>query len=144
MTSLNDSVKAKFLDALGITDVSQATSAQVTSYFSDAGYTKTGSTTPRSFKVDFYGVKGVAASAGPPVVNAVAAVPGIWDSLANPGSDVATAQISKSETIATSVSVNSKPYEDTANGTPFKDTVAAYAMISALGVDQMGSEARQR
>ncbi|KTQ94128.1 hypothetical protein NS226_14915 [Aureimonas ureilytica] len=131
LTTLSGSIQSKFLDALGITDVSQATADQVNAYFSDAGYTKSGSATARSFSVDFFGTPAVPANGATP---AVAAVPGIWDGIADSGGAVSSAYISRSEQIDTSVNVNTPA---------FKNTVAAYAMIGALGVDKMGDSARQ-
>lgn len=126
LTGLYGDVQAKFLDALGISDVSQATAGQVNAYFSDAGYTKTGATTARSFKADFY--DGIPAAGGNP------AVASTWSSIADSGGTNSTAYISRSEQIDTSVNVNTAA---------FKDTVAAYAMIGALGIDKMGDGARQ-
>ncbi|ALN74141.1 flagellar hook-associated family protein [Aureimonas sp. AU20] len=131
VTGLYGAVQSKFLDALGISDVSQATQAQVQAYFSDSGYTKAGATTARSFKVDFYGVPAVPAN---PPTAAVPAVPGIWDGIADTGGAASTAYISRSEQINTSVNVNTDA---------FKDTVAAYAMIGALDISKMGDSARQ-
>ncbi|WP_062113455.1 flagellar hook-associated family protein [Aureimonas sp. AU40] len=115
ITTLNGNLKTKFLTALGISDVSLAKSDDVKAYFSDAGLTQTvgGVSTTYKFSTDFDAE---------------------WATIANTGGDVSTAQISKSETIETSISASSAP---------FKNTVAAYAMIGALGIDQMGSDARQ-
>ena len=113
MTAFNADVKAKFLSALGIGDVSQATGDQVKAYFSDAGYVLPPATTARSFKQDF---------------------DASWQTIATAADGVSTVNISKSETIETSIS---------ANQAAFKNSVAAYAMVSALGVDQMGESARK-
>ncbi|WP_019996943.1 flagellar hook-associated family protein [Aureimonas ureilytica] len=113
-TALTDDIKAKFLSALGISDVSQATADQVTAYFGDDGYAIPPSTTKHSFKNDFETS---------------------WQTVASAAGGVSTVNISKSEAIETSVS---------ANQAAFKNSVAAYAMVSALGVDKMGDDARKQ
>ncbi|WP_427024060.1 flagellar hook-associated family protein [Aureimonas ureilytica] len=111
LTTLNATMQTNFLNALGISDVSAAKADDVKAYFSDAGLPR-GGTTYR-FSTDFDAQ---------------------WATFADAGGQVSTAQISKSETIQTSVSASSDA---------FKNTVAAYTMIGALGVDQMGDGARQ-
>lgn len=121
LTGLYSNVQGKFLTALGISDVSQASAADVQAYFSDAGLTRTvsGVSTTFKFNDDFYGT-----TPGT----------GTWGTIADSGGTNSTAYISRSEQIDTSVNVNTAA---------FKDTVAAYAMIGALGIDKMGDGARQ-
>ena len=115
MTAFNADIKAKFLSAFGITDgdVSKATADQVKAYFSDAGYALPPATIARSFTQDF---------------NAS------WQTIASAADGVSTVNISKSETIETSIS---------ANQDAFKNSVAAYAAIGAIGIDKMGDDARK-
>ena len=121
LTDMYADVKTKFLTALGISDVSQASADDVKAYFSDTGLTRTvaGVSTTYKFQDDFYGT-----TPGT----------GTWSTIADTGGAVSSAYISRSEQIDTSVNVNTSA---------FKDTVAAYAMIGALGIDTMGDGARQ-
>lgn len=125
-----DAIKADFDDYLGLIGATRATVSadQVSAYVAGTTITADASgtplATPRTFKFD-----NLFNNASDPTLPSAG-----WDAnWSDASSTTATARISKSEVIASTVS---------SNETAIRQTVSAYAMVAALGIESMGSAAR--
>ncbi|WP_062014299.1 flagellar hook-associated family protein [Aureimonas sp. AU4] len=121
-------VKAKFaafLTASGASGVDTVDPAKLSAYFSDTGWTDGSTVPPTLYRFDdLFDVQ----------TDASGVESGAWkDNWSNANSDAAQSRISKSETIASSVS---------ANEAAFRKVASAYAMISSLGLETMNEGVR--